>query len=218
MGITHYEMTDSNTYNIGYSRVLQWISLLSPSNFKDINELQQYIDIQHINYQKLIELHKPFNVNDKIEDLSPQVFHPLAQSCFNPWLKEQEDMQLVNLISNDVKRTFQDNPFFTNANVLRSMQRVLYILAKENCKLGYKQGFNDICGICLLVCSEHILEDTFDNLSIDLDIESNCYTMMHGLLDTGIKDFYNEIVSTGDKLIVVDTCEHIFHTLLKVHS
>ncbi|KAF8821079.1 TBC domain-containing protein [Cardiosporidium cionae] len=121
---------------------------------------------------------------DGLQSLDPQITHPLSDSIKNPWNTIHENEELQNEIWKDVVRT-------TQAILLRS----LYIWSKQNPKISYKQGMNELLGMFVLICyrDRYIgrkADSVCGNLCSVDDIEADAYTLFARLMDLGMKDMF----------------------------
>lgn len=110
--------------------------------------------------------------------------------------RTDEEINMFRQIAVDCPRTVPDVSFFQQAQVQKSLERILYIWAIRHPASGYVQGINDLATPFLVVfLSEHV-EGSIDNwMMSDLpsekisDIEADCYWCLSKLLD-GMQDHY----------------------------
>lgn len=110
--------------------------------------------------------------------------------------RTDEEINMLRQIAVDCPRTVPDVSFFQQAQVQKSLERILYIWAIRHPASGYVQGINDLATPFLVVfLSEHI-EGSIDNwMMSDLPsekisgIEADCYWCLSKLLD-GMQDHY----------------------------
>ncbi|PHU03086.1 TBC1 domain family member 22B [Capsicum chinense] len=110
--------------------------------------------------------------------------------------RTDEEINMLRQIAVDCPRTVPDVSFFQQAQVQKSLERILYIWAIRHPASGYVQGINDLATPFLVVfLSEHV-EGSIDNwMMSDLpsekisDIEADCYWCLSKLLD-GMQDHY----------------------------
>ncbi|XWS09389.1 hypothetical protein CRYUN_Cryun40dG0080900 [Craigia yunnanensis] len=100
------------------------------------------------------------------------------------------------LIAVDCPRTVPDVTFFQQAQVQKSLERVLYTWAIRHPASGYVQGINDLVTPFLVVFISEYLEGSIDSWSISVissenisNIEADCYWCLSKLLD-GMQDHY----------------------------
>ena len=87
----------------------------------------------------------------------------------------EEEFELLNLIKNDIKRTFQEDEIFKLDIVKKKLVTILYIYSKENPELGYQQGMNDICGVFLYV----LYKDFYLKSGFEKDELTSMYSLIH---------------------------------------
>lgn len=110
--------------------------------------------------------------------------------------RTDEEINMLRQIAVDCPRTVPDVSFFQQAQVQKSLERILYIWAIRHPASGYVQGINDLATPFLVVfLSEHV-EGSIDNwMMSDLpsekisDVEADCYWCLSKLLD-GMQDHY----------------------------
>lgn len=110
--------------------------------------------------------------------------------------RTDEEINMLRQIAVDCPRTVPDVSFFHQAQVQKSLERILYIWAIRHPASGYVQGINDLATPFLVVfLSEHV-EGSIDNwMMSDLPsekisgIEADCYWCLSKLLD-GMQDHY----------------------------
>ncbi|KAK6775547.1 hypothetical protein RDI58_026548 [Solanum bulbocastanum] len=110
--------------------------------------------------------------------------------------RTDEEINMLRQIAVDCPRTVPDVSFFQQAQVQKSLERILYIWAIRHPASGYVQGINDLATPFLVVfLSEHV-EGSIDNwMMSDLPsekisgIEADCYWCLSKLLD-GMQDHY----------------------------
>lgn len=66
------------------------------------------------------------------------------------WDSFHQDNDLKKIILLDINRTYQDKALFHDNAIKESFVNVLYIWAKENSSLSYKQGMNEILAVIFL--------------------------------------------------------------------
>jgi TBC1 domain family protein 5 len=63
----------------------------------------------------------------------------------------KEDYEFLDIIKVDVTRTFQKVELFKQEKIQQILINILYIFAKKNKDIGYRQGMSDLCAIFLYV-------------------------------------------------------------------
>ncbi|XP_060216879.1 GTPase-activating protein GYP1 [Lycium barbarum] len=110
--------------------------------------------------------------------------------------RTDEEINMLRQIAVDCPRTVPDVSFFQQAQVQKSLERILYIWAIRHPASGYVQGINDLATPFLVVFLSEHAEGSIDNwVMSDLpsekisDIEADCYWCLSKLLD-GMQDHY----------------------------
>ncbi|KAK4375055.1 hypothetical protein RND71_005732 [Anisodus tanguticus] len=110
--------------------------------------------------------------------------------------RTDEEINMLRQIAVDCPRTVPDVSFFHQAQVQKSLERILYIWAIRHPASGYVQGINDLATPFLVVFLSEHAEGSIDNwMMSDLpsekitDIEADCYWCLSKLLD-GMQDHY----------------------------
>jgi TBC1 domain family protein 5 len=117
----------------------------------------------------------------------------------------------VNL---DVNRTYQDKDLFQNTRIKEMMVNILFIWAKENRDISYKQGMNEILAVILFglypfyfknspkVSQENILnyiktdrekyaKEIYLYFHDEEDLASDLFFLFDAVMNKGIKDLYD---------------------------
>ncbi|XP_038691647.1 GTPase-activating protein GYP1-like isoform X1 [Tripterygium wilfordii] len=121
----------------------------------------------------------------------------VAQSYDIPDTERSDDeINMLRQIAVDCPRTVPNVLFFQQAQVQKSLERILYTWAIRHPASGYVQGINDLATPFLVVFLSENLEGGIDNWSIsDLsqekisNMEADCYWCLSKLLD-GMQDHY----------------------------
>ncbi|XP_065867656.1 uncharacterized protein [Euphorbia lathyris] len=110
--------------------------------------------------------------------------------------RSDDEINMLRQISVDCPRTVPDVAFFQQAQVQKSLERILYTWAIRHPASGYVQGINDLATPFLVVFLSEYLEGDIEgwsisNLSPDKisDVEADCYWCLSKLLD-GMQDHY----------------------------
>lgn len=110
--------------------------------------------------------------------------------------RTDEEINMLRQIAVDCPRTVPDVSFFQQAEVQKSLERILYIWAIRHPASGYVQGINDLVTPFLVVFLSEYLEGNVESWSmVDLspeklsDVEADCYWCLTKLLD-GMQDHY----------------------------
>ncbi|CAA0818395.1 Ypt/Rab-GAP domain of gyp1p superfamily protein [Striga hermonthica] len=110
--------------------------------------------------------------------------------------RTDEEVNMLRQIAVDCPRTVPNVTFFQQAEVQKSLERILYTWAIRHPASGYVQGINDLATPFLIVFLSEYLEGSVDSWSIsDLssekisNVEADCYWCLSKLLD-GMQDHY----------------------------
>ncbi|XP_016505000.2 uncharacterized protein LOC107822926 [Nicotiana tabacum] len=110
--------------------------------------------------------------------------------------RTDEEINMLRQIAVDCPRTVPDVSFFQQAQVQKSLERILYIWAIRHPASGYVQGINDLATPFLVVFLSEHLEGSIDKWMMSglpsekiSDIEADCYWCLSKLLD-GMQDHY----------------------------
>ncbi|CAN0858005.1 TBC1 domain family member 22B [Linum grandiflorum] len=110
--------------------------------------------------------------------------------------RSDDELNMLRQIAVDCPRTVPDVTFFQQAQVQKSLERILYTWAIRHPASGYVQGINDLATPFLIVFLSEHLEGDIDNWSICnlptekiFDVEADCYWCLSKLLD-GMQDHY----------------------------
>lgn len=133
-----------------YRRVY-WPILLKLYESTNVEDLIKEIEKKRNRYKQDKEeyITKPNNLD--IQKLDPQIFHPLCSDDKNPWILKQRNQELKDEIKQDIFRTHSDRPIFQNEHIRSILNEILFVWAKKNPSISYKQGMNEILAIFFLI-------------------------------------------------------------------
>ncbi|XP_033144856.1 TBC1 domain family member 22B-like isoform X1 [Brassica rapa] len=110
--------------------------------------------------------------------------------------RSDDEINMLRQIALDCPRTVPDVSFFQQAQVQKSLERILYTWAIRHPASGYVQGINDLVTPFLVIFLSEYLEGGVESWSMsDLssekisDVEADCYWCLTKLLD-GMQDHY----------------------------
>ncbi|KAL0432912.1 UNVERIFIED_CONTAM: GTPase-activating protein gyp1 [Sesamum latifolium] len=113
--------------------------------------------------------------------------------------RTDEEINMLRQIAVDCPRTVPDVSFFQQAEVQKSLERILYIWAIRHPASGYVQGINDLATPFLVVFLSEYLEGSVDtwsmaNLSPEQvsNVEADCYWCLTKLLDEPVSRHMEE--------------------------
>lgn len=110
--------------------------------------------------------------------------------------RTDDEVHTLRQISVDVPRTVPEVPFFQQAVIQTSLERILYIWAIRHPASGYVQGINDLVTPFLTVFLSEIFPGELETWPVShitrdqlLRVEADCFWCLSKLLD-GIQDHY----------------------------
>jgi len=155
---------------------------------------------------KYFELKERLRVKaEHLAGLDPQIFHPLSSAANNPWQQHRQNEDLMEQISKDVQRTFQERKLFRRTETQKALLEILFAWSKENPDVSYKQGMNDLVAIIYLACyrDQYIDPNTALTKSNSRNssvckrlcspefVEADCFTLFSRLMSLGMKDMFD---------------------------
>ena len=155
----------------------------------------------------------------------------------------EENSSIVHLIEIDVERTYGDIKLFQDKYIRKMEEEILYIFAKENKPISYKQGMNEILAIFIhsfypfyfkpskkvynknefeLWCKEpnKYLNEIYEYLNDEDELQSDLYYMMYNVMNRGLNKFYDDSIDPespkdDQKTYLLLRCDHILLKLKK---
>ncbi|KYN94382.1 GTPase-activating protein, putative [Plasmodium reichenowi] len=226
----------NNKENVKLYRRIYWPLLLGIYKAENLEDLVK--DIQkkrHLYLQDKEEyIIKPINLN--IQKLDPQIFHPLSSDDKNPWTLKQKNQELKEEIKQDILRTYSEKKIFQNEEIRDILNTILFIWAKKNPDISYKQGMNEILAIFFIVnYREHLHNNNnyyeyekelfykeFSNIFDKEFIEADTYIIFDHFMNMGLKYLFTSMEEKKNstnkntcKTVLLHKCTYIFHKLLK---
>ncbi|CAA9989405.1 GTPase-activating protein, putative [Plasmodium knowlesi strain H] len=175
---------------------------------------------------------KQSNLN--IQKLDPQIFHPLSSDDKNPWTLKQKNQELNEEIKQDILRTHSEKNLFQNEAVRDTLCKILFLWAKKNPSVSYKQGMNELVAIFFIVnyreqvCPDilNLKNDQFWKEYVTLfdrdEVEADTYILFDHFMNMGLKYLFsspeekkNQATKNSSKTVLLHKCTYIFHKLLK---
>mgnify|MGYP002627264312 CR=1 FL=1 len=153
-------------------RNLSWLFFLNIIPIDEPSSWKKIISLEREHYSKLRHKYITLDIESFIElkrELDTEKYDNY-KSIINVY-----DFDLLNLIKNDIQRTFQEDEIFKLDIVKKKLITILYIYAKENPDVGYQQGMNDICGVFLYV----VYKDFYIKTGFEKDELSSIYSLIH---------------------------------------
>jgi TBC1 domain family protein 5 len=153
-----------------------WVKVLSQERQGYFDKLDSWITNQMERY-----------INDEVEEIIGI---------------DKDDLDTLNLIKLDVRRTYQEIDMFRNKHVKAILVRVLYIWNKQQADISYIQGMNEIIGTLFYAlypvrgCVNDTLVDdeetsVYNFLNSEEGFEADLYSIFNTIMKRGMKDLYN---------------------------
>eukprot|EP01098_Paradermamoeba_levis_P008284 TRINITY_DN3439_c0_g5_i2.p1 TRINITY_DN3439_c0_g5~~TRINITY_DN3439_c0_g5_i2.p1 ORF type:complete len:432 (+),score=191.00 TRINITY_DN3439_c0_g5_i2:168-1298(+) len=103
-------------------------------------------------------------------ELDPNINNPLSQQPESAWVKYFENETLEKEISQDINRTYPGNEFFERPTIRSMMTNILFVFAKQNPNVGYKQGMHELLApIIYILQQDYLSVKTLIQLSSSLE-------------------------------------------------
>jgi hypothetical protein len=136
---------------------------------ESIDEWSSVIEKHRQHYEDLVQRHIVDPRNTKVEEEDDLIENnPLSQSESNPWSQFFENSELDKVIDQDLKRLYPEYEFYRDEEVIKLMQRALFLWAKENPDTSYRQGMHELLAPFVLVFtrdSKHLEKSASAELS-----------------------------------------------------
>ncbi|EDV27648.1 uncharacterized protein TRIADDRAFT_53568 [Trichoplax adhaerens] len=93
--------------------------------------------------------------------------NPLSQDKDSVWCQFFEHTELMQIIEQDVNRTFPELTFFQSARVKNIMMNILFCYSRDNSALSYRQGMHELLAPIILTLERDIIhtKSKAENLS-----------------------------------------------------
>ena len=135
--------------NLPNNRDLLWQIFLGVLPYQTSANWNQIISEERTSY---FETKKKFITNDINEFILTKKIKDKYSSYFKfKDILSKEDYEFLDIIKVDVTRTFQKVELFKQEKIQQILINILYIFAKINKGIGYRQGMSDLCAIFLYV-------------------------------------------------------------------
>ena len=135
--------------NLPNNRDLLWQIFLGVLPYQTSANWNQIISEERTSY---FENKKKFITNDINEFILTKKIKDKYSSYFKfKDILSKEDYEFLDIIKVDVTRTFQKVELFKQEKIQQILINILYIFAKINKGIGYRQGMSDLCAIFLYV-------------------------------------------------------------------
>ena len=206
--------------NLPNNRHLLWLLFLGILPYKSNKDWSRIISDERTSYhedkKKLITKDiENFIITKKIKDKYALYFK------FKEILPK-EDYDYLDIIKVDVTRTFQKIELFQQENIQKALVNILFIFAKNNKEIGYRQGMSDLCAIFLYVIyKQKKLDPGFidDNISLffyllysnNEFLESDTYSLFSKFMLKGHINFflYNDEKFQNGQLSMIESKNRI---------
>jgi len=144
--------------NILNNRDLLWQIFLGVLPYQSSANWNQIISDERSLY---FEAKKQYITNDINEFILTKKIKDKYSSYFKfKDILPKEDYDFLDIIKVDVTRTFQKVELFKQEKIQEILINILYIFAKKNKGIGYRQGMSDLCAIFLYVIYKQKYLDT----------------------------------------------------------
>ena len=158
----------------------------------------------------------------------------------------EENSSIMHLIEIDVERTYGDIKLFQDKYIRKLEEEILYVFAKENHPVSYKQGMNEILAIFIHSFfsfyfpnskkinnksefdlwskePEKYVNEIYDYLHDEDELQSDLYYIMYNSMNKGLNNFYNDSIvpeSTKEdpKTFLIIRCDNILLKLKKFNN
>jgi hypothetical protein len=208
------------------------LSNFSVSDKKDLftNVVNQWLEQSQKSRNLYNELYTKAQLNPTLtKDVDPQQNNPLAPTSNSPWMQFFRDHELKKDIEQDLARLNPENDFFQNSDILEMMKRILFVYAKENPHISYRQGMHELlANIIYLLHREKLQRSPSNVLSELLDatyIEHDAYFLFDALMQRQQRWFLpapssspNSSTSQDNMSPLMKKSAHIQHELLQKHD
>jgi len=149
-----------------------------------------------------------------------------------PWNQFFQNSELQKEIDQDIERTYPELDFFHLRNVKEALSRILFIYAKQNPRLLYKQGMHELLAPIFYLLDNEKIENESDILGTLMSatyVEHDAFTLFSSLMEKVKEWFITPMTRESKKeqtpfLInlfddskseIVNKCKYIQNTLLK---
>ena len=135
--------------NLPNNRDLLWQIFLGVLPYQTSANWNKIISEERTSY---FETKKKFITNDINEFILTKKIKDKYSSYFKfKDILSKEDYEFLDIIKVDVTRTFQKVELFKQEKIQQTLINILFIFAKKNKGIGYRQGMSDLCAIFLYV-------------------------------------------------------------------
>ncbi|CAI7722149.1 GTPase-activating protein, putative [Plasmodium vivax] len=215
-------------------RRMYWPLLLGIYHPATLHDLTKDVQKKRSLYKQDKDEYITKQSNLNIQKLDPQIFHPLSSDDKNPWTLKQKNQELNEEIKQDILRTHSEKKLFQNEAVRDALCKILFLWAKKNPSVSYKQGMNELVAIFFIinyreqVCPDvlNLKSDQFWKEYVTLfdrdEVEADTYILFDHFMNMGLKYLFsspeekkNQATKNSSKTVLLHKCTYIFHKLLK---
>ena len=131
------------------NRDLLWEIFLGVLTYKSSEDWNKTISEERIIYYESKKLFITKDIEDFIN--TKKVKDKYSEYFKYKEILSKEDYDFLDIIKIDVFRTFQKEELFKEEKIQKILINILFIFAKQNKEIGYRQGMSDLCAIFLYV-------------------------------------------------------------------
>ena len=181
------------------NRDLLWLIFLGVLPYNSSQKWNQIISEERTSYYEA----KKMLITKDIEEF---VITKKVKDKYSAYFKfkdilSKEDYEFLDIIKVDVTRTFQKVELFKQEIIQKTLINILFIYAKKNKEIGYRQGMSDLCAIFLYILyKEKTLDASYieDNktfifyllYSNNEFLEHDTYTLFSRFMSVGYSKFF----------------------------
>ena len=213
-------------------RPTAWKIFLKTLSFKDNTTLKSWLE-------ETYEKRKLFK--EKLNKYRPEI--EAAKKGDSQFSNFEENSSIQHLIEIDVERTYGDIKLFQDKYIRKIEEEILFVFAKENKPISYKQGMNEILAIFIhsfypfymtsikkiykkedfeIWCKEpdKHLNEIYLFFHDENELQSDLYYIMYNAMNMGLNQFYDDSISPDSpkddqKTYLLLRCDYILLKLKK---
>jgi len=177
---SEWERTFHTTHYVMKLKERALKGLLKSSSFRSVawqvflevlpGDIRQWVPVTTQNRERYTELKSHYVIDPhETEDMSLTVNNPLSQEEQSPWAQFFQDNELRKVIMQDIKRTYPGELMFEQMEIRDIMLNILFIYAREQPDISYKQGMHELLApIVYVFYNEYMLVQDVTNPSSQL--------------------------------------------------
>ena len=214
-------------------RPTAWKIFLKTLSFNDNVTLKNWLE-------ETYEKRKLFK--EKLNKLKPEI-ESAKKGDAQKFSNFEENSSIQHLIEIDVERTYGDVKLFQDKYIRKMEEEILFVFAKENKPISYKQGMNEILAIFIhafypfymtsnkkeykkedfeIWCKEpnKYINEIYLYFHDENELQSDLYYMMYNAMNRGLNKFYDDSISpespiNDKKTYLLLRCDYILLKLKK---